>query len=262
MTKIYKIVSVIFIVGLSLTAFQNCGSDFNPDEYITNSSLSGGGPSVPVEVAPTITSQSSNVTISAGQSLSLSVGTQGTNLVYTWYRNGGVIAGASGPSYSLAVAQIGDAGTYRVDVSNSLDTKSATMVVTVNPLVPPVTQPVFTMQPTASTTMTLVVAGSFPAINIYWSPATVTLSATASGTGVTYQWYFDGANIPGGAAPAEVALAGATGTSITVNSTLNGVTRAINDFCGRYRLVATNSAGAVSSSIATVTCIAGTTVYQ
>lgn len=250
-----KVIVLIAIAGLSLSVFQNCGSDFNPEEYSNQSSLSV----LPAEVAPMITSQSPNATITVGQGISFAIGSSGTNLKYQWYRNDVAINGATSPSYSIGSAAAADAGTFKVIVSNSVGSVSAQMILTVNqppPVVPPVTAPVITSQP-ASGIFNLAVSGGLSAFSISWSPMNSTLSVTATNGGapsVSYQWYYDPVDIQGQATIGESAIPGATASTYTINAYSNNVIRAVNQICGSYRVKVTNSAGSVFSSVATIVC--------
>ena len=70
----------------------------------------------PAVTAPVITSQPASQTVFAGQPVTFSVGVQdATGVSYQWLRNLTDIAGATGPSYTLAAAAVGDSGsTYSV----------------------------------------------------------------------------------------------------------------------------------------------------
>jgi hypothetical protein len=73
------------------------------------------------EVAPppVITDQPDDTTVTVGAPAELSVTATGEGLFYQWYRNGAVIAGATGSTLSFPSAQVSDAGVYTVVVSNS-----------------------------------------------------------------------------------------------------------------------------------------------
>jgi glucose/arabinose dehydrogenase len=72
-------------------------------------------------VAPTITNDPANQTVSAGSPVSFSVSASGTPpLSYQWQRNGLNISGATGSTYTIASAQSTDDGTrFRAVVSNT-----------------------------------------------------------------------------------------------------------------------------------------------
>ena len=86
-----------------------------------------------VNVPPSITSQPQSQVATAGISVTCSVGANGTApFSYQWYCNNSSIAGASGASYTISAAQAGDAGDYKVRVSNSagiVDSVVATLAV-------------------------------------------------------------------------------------------------------------------------------------
>jgi hypothetical protein len=69
--------------------------------------------------APTIATHPAGVSVSPGQAVSLSVTANGEELTYQWRKDGVDIAGATQASLSIASAQVGDAGSYVVVVSNS-----------------------------------------------------------------------------------------------------------------------------------------------
>jgi hypothetical protein len=124
----------------------------------------------PAGVAPSITTQPTSQSVTAGNSVTFTIVTTGTApLTYQWSKNGMAISGATSATLSFSAAAASDAGSYTVVVTNAFGTTtSAAAVLTVT------TPPTITIQPTAQT----VVAGS-----------TLTLSVTASSTRpITYQW--------------------------------------------------------------------------
>jgi hypothetical protein len=139
-------------------------------------------------------------------------------LSYQWQRNGTNLAGATGSVLEIMNAQPSDAGTYRVIVSNgagSLPSAGATLTVLVPPNI---------SQPPQSQT---VVAGTPAQFNVI-----------ASGTApLRYQWRFNGSAIDGANDP---------------QFTINNVQPAN---AGNYTVVVTNSAGATTSSVATLTVL-------
>src|SRR5208283_4293956 len=122
-------------------------------------------------------------------------------------------------SYTIASAAAGNAGTYTVVATNSggaVTSSGAVLTVTAAPVI--TTQPVSQMVGAGSSVTFTVVAGGTPA--------------------PTYQWQFNGA-----------AISGATSASYTINSVAAGN-------AGTYTVVATNSAGTVTSSGAVLTVTA------
>jgi hypothetical protein len=82
---------------------------------------------------PVITAQPTAVTITAGNSFSLSVTASGNSLTYQWSKGGVDISGATAATYSKSSATTADTGTYSVLVSNTAGTvRSDAVTVTVN----------------------------------------------------------------------------------------------------------------------------------
>ncbi|PYJ85850.1 MAG: hypothetical protein DME22_07625 [Verrucomicrobia bacterium] len=167
-----------------------------------------------VNAPPSITSQPQSQVTTAGNSVMFSVGADGTApFTYQWYRSNSSIAGATAASYTIGAAKASDAGGYKVRVSNSagsVDSVVATLTVQY--------PPVITAQPQSL------------AVNI---GATGTFTVVASGIpDPTYQWEFNGVSIPG-----------ATSSSFTRDNVQPAD-------AGNYTVVASNSAGAVTSQVA------------
>jgi hypothetical protein len=86
-------------------------------------SSTGSWPSVsPAAVAPTITAQPVNQTVTTGQTATFSVLATGTApLSYQWQKNGANISGATSASYTTPATTSTDNGsTFKVVVSNSV----------------------------------------------------------------------------------------------------------------------------------------------
>src|SRR5207253_1984386 len=124
---------------------------------------------------------------------------------------------------NLSNVQSANAGSYRVVVSNRLGSvTSAVAVLTV--LVPPA----ITLQPQSRTN----IAGSTAIFNV-----------SASGTvPLSYQWQFNGANI-----------GGATATNLSLGNVQPGD-------AGNYAVIVTNTAGAVTSALASLTVLVPPTI--
>ena len=140
--------------------------------------------------APVITSQPGAVTVVAGGSATFSVAATGNpSPTYQWLRNGAAISGATAASYSMASVQTADAGSYTVVVSNaagSVTSSAATLIVTEG-----------------------VSILSQPASQTIAKNTSATLTVTASGSGLTYQWY------AGDAGDVAAPISGATSSSYT-----------------------------------------------
>lgn len=167
---------------------------------------------VGVELAPAVPSiqeQPQSQTVFAGTNVSFSVvGSGNPAPAYQWQFNSVNIPAATSSSYTIPYVLAGNAGSYRVILTNNVGTlTSAVAVLTVN--APP--WPVFT---------------SHPADQAVSLGAPLTLKATASGsTPVSFQWRLNGTNLPG-----------VTGPTVSFSA----ITYAD---AGRYSIVASNSSG-------------------
>lgn len=156
--------------------------------------------------------------ISAGGRLVLPIAVSGGGTyAYQWFLNGVAIAGATANPYVIESVRATHAGTYTVDVTNSLGT---TRLSAGSVTVSSVGAPVIALQPISKTV----------------SPGgTFTMATSASGAGNVYQWFRNG-----------VALAGETGAILLrQNVTASDA--------GEYTVRITNSAGSVTSNGGTVT---------
>src|SRR6202007_2353560 len=144
----------------------------------------------PAPVVPSITTQPTSQTVTAGQTATFSATATGTApLNYQWKKNGAAISGATSSTYTTPAETTSDTGAqFTVVVSNSAGSATSNAAtLTVNPA--PVA-PSITTQPASQT----VTAGQ-----------TATFSVTATGTApLNYQWQKNG-----------VALSGATSSSYT-----------------------------------------------
>ena len=171
---------------------------------------------------PVITMQPQSQTILVGEPVTFTVAVGGSApFAYQWKKNGGNIAGATGPSFSIASVQPGDAGTYTVIASNgagAVTSDPATLIVTTSPVPPSITsQPVSTS----------VVVGNRAEFRV-----------TAAGSSpLSYQWRKDGA-----------AIAGATSATYAIASVSNADG-------GSYTVVVTNAVGTITSDPAVLTVI-------
>ena len=191
---------------------------------------------VKVSDPPLFTKQPVGGSVKQEGTLTLSAEVMGKPpFTYVWKKNNVAIAGATESSLVIANAQTPDAGAYKVVASNDDGTKeSAAATVTV------IAKPVFTLQPAG-------VTGT--------NGQKISLAATVTGTGLTYQWQRDGANVAGA-------------TAATCKLTLGASTT------GSYVLIAKNAWGTVASDAAVVaiagvsavspgvTCVAGPQVTR
>src|SRR5215469_3694301 len=180
-----------------------------------------------VTVPPSITTQPASQTVTAGQTATFTVIASGTGpLSYQWQKNGANIGGATSSSYTTSATATSDSGsTFVVVVTNTAGSVTSSAVsLTVNPAT---VAPSITTQP-VSQTVTAGQTGSF--------------SVTATGTSpLGYQWSKNGTAIS--------AATAATYTTPATTTTDNGA---------QFTVAVSNSAGSVTSSVATLTVNAAT----
>ncbi len=176
----------------------------------------------PAPVAPSITTQPSSRTITAGQTGTFSVTATGTApLSYQWRQNGTAISGATSSTYTTPAETTSASGTqFTVVVTNTAgNVTSSAAVLTVNPA--PVA-PSITTQPFSQT----ITAGQ-----------TATFSVTATGTApLSYQWSLNG-----------TAISGATSSTYTTPAETTSASGA------QFTVVVSNTEGYVTSSAAVLT---------
>jgi hypothetical protein len=182
----------------------------------------------PASVAPSITTQPANVTVTAGATATFTVVATGTApLSYQWEKNNSTIAGApNSPIYTTPVLSTSDSGaTFQVVVSNGVNppatSNSATLTVNPAPVAPSITtQPVNVTVTAGQTAMFTVVASSTPAPTYQWQ-------TVANNTGTN--------------------IAGATSASYSIASTTTAESGT------QFQVVVSNSAGSQTSSVVTLT---------
>lgn len=86
------------------------------------------------------------VTTTVGQPLTIPFSTPGANNQYQWYKNGTPVVGATSASFTIPSATLADAGSYHVEITNTLVTgltlQTEPFIVTVSAVSPPVITPV------------------------------------------------------------------------------------------------------------------------
>jgi len=173
-----------------------------------------------VEIQPT------NQTVPLGQpSVSFSVFAVGPGtLTYQWRFNGTNVVGATNSTLTLTFVQYSQTGNYSVSVANSFGSAlSSNAVLTV---IPP-TPPSFVSQPATNLTVP--------------TGTNVTLAASATGAPPPAdRWYFNGAALSDNSH-----YTGTAGTTLQVSNVQTNDT-------GNYWVVATNTGGAATSSVAAV----------
>ena len=188
--------------------------------------VSSSNATLTVITAPTVSTQPSSQTVTAGQTASFSVSASGTApFTYQWRKNGSNIVGATSSTYTTPVTSSADNGAvYSVVVGNNAGTvTSSNANLTVNH------SPIISIQPGSQT----VNAGQTASFGVV---------ATGSAT-FTYQWTKNGSNI-----------SGATASTYTTPATTSADNGAV------YAVSISNAHGTVTSSNATLTVITAPTV--
>ena len=174
-----------------------------------------------INSAPTITAQPTGTSVSAGGTVVLSAAAAGSPTpTFQWFKNSVALSGQTASTLVISGASPADAGNYTLVATNSLGS-AASNIAAVTVTGSTGTAPAFTTQPVGKTIAT-------------GSTVVFTTSATGS-PAPTYQWRQNG-----------VAISGATLANLVLVGTTAGQ-------AGVYTCVATNSAGAVTSSGATLT---------
>ena len=174
-------------------------------------------------VAPSITTQPSNRSVTVGQTATFTVVAAGTSpLSYQWKKGTTNISGATSPSYTTPATTLADNGSqFTVVVSNSVGNISSN----------PATLSVTAVAPTITTQ---------PSNQAVAAGLTATFTVVASGTApLTYQWQKGTTNI-----------SGATSASYTTPATT------LADSGSQFQVVVSNSAGSATSNAATLTVTA------
>ncbi len=185
----------------------DCNSDGIPD------ACDGGPPAIVTQPQPQAACEGGSATFSV-------VASGAAALAYQWQRNSVDIPGATGTSLTINPVGAGDAGTYRVRVSNPCGSVNS------NGVALTIRTPVsITQHPTNQSACA---GGS----------ASFTVAATGSPT-IAYQWQRNTVSIPG-----------ATSATYTDNNVQAGDV-------GSYRCVVTNPCGSVNSNSATLSLLAG-----
>jgi hypothetical protein len=133
------------------------------------------------------------------------VPTAGITFVYTWYRSGSVISGATASTYTLVAADLGKKITVRVIATKAGRLGAATPV----------------SAQTATVTAGTIDVGTYApqtTINLSTRKASVSFVGTPNTTGFTkiYQWYRNGVKITGATASTFVLATTDTNKSISV----------------------------------------------
>lgn len=180
-----------------------------------------------------ILAQPTDQEVTIGQPVTFSVEAVGTTApTYQWRKNDVVIAGATSATYTIASAQLSDAGVYTLTVTDGANTASTTGATLTVRSSSPTTAPIITAQPSARTANT---------------GATTSFTVTATGDPApSYQWRRNGTPLANGTSSSGSAIGGANTDTLTISGVTAGD-------AGDYTVVVSNSAGAVTSAAAALT---------
>lgn len=178
-----------------------------------------GGTNLPAAVAPSITSPPQSLTVAAGGSATFTVAATGSSpLRYQWYFNTtNALAAATNTTLALNSVSATNAGTYSVLITN---------------LVGAVTSSVASLTVLGPPTITVPPQSQSVALS---NDVTFTVAATGTAP-LAYRWFFN----------TTTALTAATSSSLVITNV-----QATN--AGNYSVVITNTYGAVTSAVATLT---------
>lgn len=163
-----------------------------------------------VDGSPVIDRHPRLASASVGGSVTFTVEARGSDLHYQWMKGTTPISGNDSSSYTISPVISGSAGTYSVIVTNTLGSatsKNAPLTVTNAPLIT-----------------------THPASKVVVPGALASLSVTASGSGLTYQWMKNG-NI----------VIGATSNTLEFNNSQSADT-------GSYTVKVANGSGSAISN--------------
>ena len=180
------------------------------------------GATLTVNQLPIIAESPRAVVVLVGGSATFSVrATGGSAFTYQWRKNGVPVLGATSSTYTLNGASASDVGNYDVIVTNNVGSVGSSLAQLTLATAP--VAPVIVAQPAAATAL-------------LGTPVTLSVAVTGAPT-PTLQWRKNG-----------TAISGANGPTLSFSSAQTGD-------AANYDVVATNSAGTVTSNPAGITVI-------
>ena len=198
------------------TTFPDATGHYAAEAIVADSDYFGSRLTL-IGIPPKITQQPVSLTVNPGTSATFSVTATGTPNTYQWRKDTVAIPGATMASYTIPSVQLADEASYDVVITHPAGvTTSAVATLTV------LRQPQITQQPATQ--------------NVGLN-ASATLTVTATGGSLTYQWRKSGAPI------SEATAATYTLPSVQVADS------------GAYDVVITNPLGNITSSAAILTVV-------
>jgi hypothetical protein len=187
--------------------FTNSSTNFTMSRFVILN--------VTLPTPPNIVDQPQGLTVDVGESAEFSVFATGGNLTYQWQKNTVDIPGATSATFSISVTDANSAGSYRCVVTNNDGVRIS--------------------QPAVLTVVTPPVITASPINQVVDEGQTATLTVSATGLFLSYQWQKNDAVMPG-RTDASLVL-----TNVTTLDTAS------------YRCVVTNTAGTATSDPGTLT---------
>ena len=174
------------VIGTRTAAVQidATGESLNP--FVVN--LTGAG-----DTQPAFNSSPASKMAGVGQDVSFTADAGGGGLSYTWLKNNAAVAGATGSVYDIPAAALSNAGVYSIKVTNAAGSAS-------------------------SGSANLGIINTAASIVRVVQGNTLTLTASAAGPGLTYQWQKHGLPLSNGTNPGNSAstISGATTSKLTI----------------------------------------------
>ena len=169
------------------------------------------------DVLPQITQQPASAIVALGAGVTFTSGASGSPpLALQWKHNNAAIAGATTASYTIPAATLASAGSYVLTATNHHPAAS-------------------------SSTVQLAVVDTSPHVLRFNTGTTATMTASAAGNGITYQWQHGGGNLSSGGR-----YAGVTSKTLSIKALVGGD-------AGDYVCVVTSAAtGPLSSGAFTL----------
>jgi gliding motility-associated-like protein len=174
--------TTIFIRLSSTATGSPTGNITAASTNATTQNLAVTGTVTPTNNIAIVTQPQATLAACLSGALSISVSASGTNLTYQWFRGANAITGATANTLTIAAITASDAAAYTVTVSGicGVPVTSNASVVTLNSQTQITSQPITTISQCAN--------------------SIATISVTATGTNLTYQWFKDNNIIAGATA--------------------------------------------------------------
>lgn len=156
------------------TVTSNEAGTYDCVVYGCNTSVTSNAVKVTVGEKPTITTQPVAKTVCEGQAVEFSIAATGTDVTYTWKKNGGIVSDANGPKLMIPATTLFDEGDYSCLVEGACGPSATSSTVKLSVIEKPSVR-------------------TEPVDKNLKEGDTLLLSVVAAGELLKYQWYKDGA---------------------------------------------------------------------